>query len=59
MEVSGQLHILAALPPGRKLPVPIGLEARDPVWTLRGREKYPAPLGNRTTGVLTVAGLYR
>jgi hypothetical protein len=24
MEVSGQIHALAALPPGKELPVPIG-----------------------------------
>jgi hypothetical protein len=45
MEVSGQLHDLAALPPGKESPVPIAYEAAwtpEPVWTLCRREKpYP------------------
>jgi hypothetical protein len=35
LEVSGQLHALAALSPGKETPVPIGQEAEcvsEPVW---------------------------
>jgi hypothetical protein len=35
MEVSGQLHVLVALPPGQEHPAPIGQEvqwAQEPVW---------------------------
>jgi hypothetical protein len=42
MEVSGQLHVQAALPPEKKPPVPTREEARwasEPVWTLWRREK--------------------
>jgi hypothetical protein len=38
MEVIGQLHAPAALPPGKKPPVPVGLEAGwapEPVWTVQ------------------------
>jgi hypothetical protein len=45
MEVSGQFHARAALPP-----VPIGQDAGwapEPVWTLWRREKSLAPAGNR------------
>jgi hypothetical protein len=46
MEVSGQLHVPASLPPGKEPLVPIGYEvgwAPEPVWTQWGREKFPAP----------------
>jgi hypothetical protein len=42
MEVSGQLHAPAALPPEKKPPEPIGQNARwapEPVWRLGRREK--------------------
>jgi hypothetical protein len=42
MEASGQLHIPAALPPGKELPVPIREEAGwalEPVWMLWRKEK--------------------
>jgi hypothetical protein len=51
MEVSGQLHAPAALPPGKNSLVPIGQEAGwapEPFWTRWWREKFPAPAGNRT-----------
>jgi hypothetical protein len=38
--VSGQLHALAALPPGKEPPVPIGYEVGwtpEPVWTAWNR----------------------
>jgi hypothetical protein len=41
LEVSGQLHSQAALPPGEEPPVPIGQEAGwapEPVWTMWRRE---------------------
>jgi hypothetical protein len=46
MEVSGQLHDPAALPPGKKILVPIGEEAGwfpEPVWS-GGEEKHSQPL---------------
>jgi hypothetical protein len=45
MEVSGQLHALAALPPGKEPLVPIGYgawRAPEPVWTRWLREKFPS-----------------
>jgi hypothetical protein len=51
MEVSGQFHAPAALPPGKESPVPVGQESGwEPVsfWTRWWREKFLAPLGNRT-----------
>jgi hypothetical protein len=42
MEVSGQLHDTAALPPGKELPVPIGYEAGwapESVWLRWRRQK--------------------
>jgi hypothetical protein len=47
MEVSGQLHPQAALPPGKCFPEPILLEAgwaSKPVWTLWSRKKIILPL---------------
>jgi hypothetical protein len=41
LELSGQLHAPAALPPGKEPPVPIGEEGRwtpEPVWTTWRRE---------------------
>jgi hypothetical protein len=46
MEVSGQLHAPAALPPGKEPLVPIGYEAGwapEPVW-MRLRKKNSNPL---------------
>jgi hypothetical protein len=52
MEVSGQLHAPAPLPPGKEPLVPIeqeaGWAASKPFWTRWWREKFPAPAGNRT-----------
>jgi hypothetical protein len=59
MEVNGQLHTLAALPPGKEPLIPIGYEAEwapDPVWTLWHREKSLASAGNRTSVVLSYPG---
>jgi hypothetical protein len=53
MEVSGQLHDPAALPPEKEPLVPIGKEAGwapEPFWTRWWREKFPAPAGNQTLG---------
>jgi hypothetical protein len=50
MEVSGQLHAPATLPPGKEPVVPIEEEtgwAPEMFWT-RWREKFPASAGNRT-----------
>jgi hypothetical protein len=44
LEVSGQLHAPAALPPGKEPPVPIGLEtgwAPEPVWTTWRENSWP------------------
>jgi hypothetical protein len=46
MEVSGQFHDPAALPPRKEPLVPIGYEARwapELFWTGWLREKFPAP----------------
>jgi len=51
MEVSGQFHARAALPPEKEPLVPTGQEAGwapEPVWTRWLREKFPAPAGTRT-----------
>jgi hypothetical protein len=52
MEVSGQLHAPAALPPGKDHPVPIWWKAGwapEPIWTQQWRrEKFPAHAGTRT-----------
>jgi len=52
MEVSGQLHAPAALPPRKEPPVSTGQEAvgwvAEPVWAWCQREKFPAPTRNQT-----------
>jgi hypothetical protein len=57
MEVIGQLHTPAAVPPGKEHPVAIRYEvgwAPEPVWTLWSGEGS-ARNGNRTQGVQPVA----
>jgi hypothetical protein len=61
MEVSGQLHAPAALPPGKEPLVPIRYEAGwapEPFWTRWFKEKFSAPAGNRTPIVQPVAQRY-
>jgi hypothetical protein len=61
MEVSGQLHALAALHPSKVTPVSIGYEAElasELVWRLRRGEKCFATFGIRTAAVQAVAHLY-
>jgi hypothetical protein len=51
MEMSGQFHAPAALPPGKEPRIHVGYEAGwvpEPFWTRWWREKFPAPAGNRT-----------
>jgi hypothetical protein len=51
MEVGGQVHAQAALPPGKEPQVPIRQEAwwaTEPVWTRWWGEKFPAPTGSWT-----------
>jgi len=48
MEMSGQLHGPAALPPGKESPVPIGQEAGWVTELQWRREKFPASAGTRT-----------
>jgi hypothetical protein len=51
MEVSGQLHTLAILPPGERTPVPTGKEAGwapELFWTLWKKEKFLAPAENQS-----------
>jgi hypothetical protein len=65
MEVSGQFHAPATLPPGKEPPVTIGYEAGwapEPVWTLWRREKSlslletePQFLGRPTSSVVTAS----
>jgi hypothetical protein len=52
MEVSGQLHAPAALPPRKVKQVDIEYEAllaSGTVWTLSGRRNFLACDGNQTT----------
>jgi hypothetical protein len=45
MEVSGELHAPAALPPGKEPPVPVGYDAgwaTEQVWTTWRREAIPS-----------------
>jgi hypothetical protein len=56
MEVSGQLHVPAALLAEKEAPVPLSMEvgwAAEPVWTLWSREISHAPAENRTPAVYT------
>jgi hypothetical protein len=57
MEASGQLHALAALHPGKELPVLIRQEV-GPLCMLWSREKFLAFTGNRTPAVRPVARRY-
>jgi hypothetical protein len=57
MQVSGQLHALIALPPGKDSPVPIAYEADwvpEPVCTIRRSEKSLALAVKRTPTVQLV-----
>jgi hypothetical protein len=57
MEVTGQLLIPAALPPGKEPPVPFGQEAvcdPEPVWTLWRREQF-CIARNRTRAIHLIA----
>jgi hypothetical protein len=59
MQVSGQLHASASLPPRKETLVPIGYEAGwvpEPVWTRWWREVFLAPTGTRTPDVLLEMG---
>jgi hypothetical protein len=50
MEVSGQLHAPAALPPGKEPLIPTRWKAgwaSEPLWTRWGIDKFPAPAGTR------------
>jgi hypothetical protein len=60
MEVSGQLHAPAALPPGKGPPVPIregDRRAPESVWTLWRKDKS-CTAGNRIQAVQPVARRY-
>jgi hypothetical protein len=61
MEVSGHLHSLVALPPGKGPSVPTVQEAGwapEPVWKLWRREKSLALAGNQIPAVHPVARRY-
>jgi hypothetical protein len=50
IQMSGQLHAAAALPPGKEPLIQIEEEARqapEPAWMLWEREKSLVPTGNR------------
>jgi hypothetical protein len=58
MDVSGQLHATAALPPGKEHPIPTVYEAEyapELAWTRWRGEIIPAPARNRTPVVQPVA----
>jgi hypothetical protein len=58
MEVSGQIHDPATLPPRKEPLVPIGWEAGwvlEPVWTRWWREKFPASAGLEPSIIQPVA----
>jgi hypothetical protein len=60
MEVSGQLHCLATLIPGKEPPVRIGYETGRvlvPVWTLWNKGKPFVPAGDRTPTVQCIASV--
>jgi hypothetical protein len=60
LEVSGQLHVAAVLPPGKGPPVPIGEEAGwapESVWTLWRREKNLSMPGIEPEPVAIPTGL--
>jgi len=55
MELGGDLHDLAILPPGQELPTPTEQEvgwALDPVWMLQGRQKSLACARNQTSTIV-------
>jgi hypothetical protein len=61
MEVSGQLHALAALTLGKEFPVPLIYEAElapELVWMLGRREKSPDPAGNLSAVIQPTANHY-
>jgi hypothetical protein len=60
MEVSGKLHALVALHPGKEPPVLIGEKAgwaSEPVWSLWRRDQS-STAGNRTPAFQLVASRY-
>jgi hypothetical protein len=57
MEVGGQLHAPAALPPGKDPRYEAGW-APQPVWTRCLREKFPASAGIRTPIVQPAVSRY-
>jgi hypothetical protein len=52
MEVSGELHSPAALPPGKQSTASIGRQIRSGLWR---RESSPTPSGNLTPAAQPVA----
>jgi hypothetical protein len=57
MKVSGELHALATLTPGKEPLVRIGYEAGwapEPFWTRWWREKFPVPAGKKIKMVLCI-----
>jgi hypothetical protein len=62
LEVSGQLHALATLPPGKEPPVLLGQEAGwtlKPVWTCRRENSWPYRDSNSNPSVIQpVASCY-
>jgi hypothetical protein len=54
MEMSGQLHAPAALTPGKQRRVPHWVGPRVGLNAV-AKEKFPAPVGNRTPVIQTVA----
>jgi hypothetical protein len=61
MEVSGQLHAPAALSPGENLLVPTGWEVGwipTGLESVKQKQKFLAPVGNRTPDVQAIARCY-
>jgi hypothetical protein len=61
MEVSGQLHVQADLPPGKDPSSPFGQETGwtpEPVWSLRRRKKRIAPAANSIPAFQSAAPRY-